>query len=545
MTNIKNIINNIIHNINNEKEKFIFTLIILIISLFRLILIFHIDLGVDEAHYALYGKYIDWSYFDHPPLTGWINGLFISIFGLNEFAVRIPSIILSIINSILLLKILNVLKASFSIKIWTLLAINFCFILNALSFMLLPDSILITLTILFVLNTLKLEQTNHLKYFCFLGIILGLSGLTKYSSFILPFILIIFWIKQKKLLDYLYNKGFYLMIFIAFLFILPIIYWNWQNDFISFRYQYGHVLAGKSLNLISFGKSFLIELIAFYPFYFFYAYLAFFILILYFLPSFLLRPPFNFIKKFVSNNAKKNNFLFVLFILSLSIVLFFLYSSFYNVVLPHWKAIFYFWFIPLGIYFLLNFQKKIVRLTVYFSIILNILITLILYAEVFLKIYPFKDYKTFYKDVYGWPQIMTIAEKIIKEDMSSSNKKSIAVSHWTLASRAWFYKIKKNINYPLYVIDDRFDQFDIWGEKLFLEESNDKNKYKNKNRNKGKSKNKSKNHDLLIINTHFFDNNWLNHIKCDEINLAKSIFIEIKNYKINKVQYWWCRNSNY
>ena len=32
-----------------------------------------IGLSVDEAHYLLYAAHPDWSYFDHPPLVGWVQ----------------------------------------------------------------------------------------------------------------------------------------------------------------------------------------------------------------------------------------------------------------------------------------------------------------------------------------------------------------------------------------------------------------------------------------------------------------------------------------
>jgi len=34
---------------------------------------FAIEFSVDEAHYALYAQHLAWSYFDHPPLVGWIQ----------------------------------------------------------------------------------------------------------------------------------------------------------------------------------------------------------------------------------------------------------------------------------------------------------------------------------------------------------------------------------------------------------------------------------------------------------------------------------------
>ena len=36
-----------------------------------------IGLSPDEAHYALYGAHLDFSYFDHPGLVGWLQAPFV------------------------------------------------------------------------------------------------------------------------------------------------------------------------------------------------------------------------------------------------------------------------------------------------------------------------------------------------------------------------------------------------------------------------------------------------------------------------------------
>ena len=46
---------------------------ICIAALVHLALGFSVEFSVDEAHYALYAKHLAWSYFDHPPLVGWIQ----------------------------------------------------------------------------------------------------------------------------------------------------------------------------------------------------------------------------------------------------------------------------------------------------------------------------------------------------------------------------------------------------------------------------------------------------------------------------------------
>ena len=76
-----------------KAEKRIFILILLF-SLIRLLVAPFFGLGVDEAHYVLYAKYLDWSYLDHPPLMGWLHAPFLYIFGAHEFLASLPNILL-------------------------------------------------------------------------------------------------------------------------------------------------------------------------------------------------------------------------------------------------------------------------------------------------------------------------------------------------------------------------------------------------------------------------------------------------------------------
>jgi len=64
------------------------------LTLIRLVVAPLFGLGVDEAHYVLYAKYLDWSYVDHPPLVGWVHVPFLYLFGANEFLARLPAILI-------------------------------------------------------------------------------------------------------------------------------------------------------------------------------------------------------------------------------------------------------------------------------------------------------------------------------------------------------------------------------------------------------------------------------------------------------------------
>lgn len=49
----------------------------------------------DEAYYWLWGRNLDWSYYDHPPLHAWIQGLFYTLFGQSLGILRLPTVLSS------------------------------------------------------------------------------------------------------------------------------------------------------------------------------------------------------------------------------------------------------------------------------------------------------------------------------------------------------------------------------------------------------------------------------------------------------------------
>ena len=77
----------------------LFWILTTITTFLRLSVIGKLGLTVDEAHYWVYSKFLDLSYYDHPPMIGYIIKLFTDVFGINEFAVRLPSVIIFVITS--------------------------------------------------------------------------------------------------------------------------------------------------------------------------------------------------------------------------------------------------------------------------------------------------------------------------------------------------------------------------------------------------------------------------------------------------------------
>lgn len=457
------------------------------LTLLRLIIAPQFGLGVDEAHYLLYGRYIDLSYFDHPPLVGWVQYIFISFLGENEFAARLGAIIIGTATLWMLYFFIFKITAKTSLALLGVLALSASFMFNALFVMLMPDTLLFVLIIPIIVATVALENDNSYKNWFMLGLLLGVAGLAKYTAilFIIPIVLYLLIKKRYKLF---YTPKMLVGIIPALLLITPVLVWNIQNDWMSFSYQSNHVVGSNTINWNGFLQSLGAQFGAYSPFL---SPLAF----------------YGLYKALRSKNAS----LFLSGLFGLVLILFFTYASLYKTALPHWSALFYLLFIPIGVIFL---WEKSSRWELYLkgAIGFGLLMSLLLYAELALKFVPQPDYQSLHRDIYGFDTIMKEANQLL----TNTPKEALAVTHWSVASRALFYNAPYNSE--VYLIDKRYDQFDIW--------------------QKGTPKGK----DLLFINTHDFHTDVAQTMHCGSIQEAKTVDIMLNHNKVNTIHYIWCKN---
>jgi len=467
------------------KEHRSFLLFITLVALLRLLIAPYIGLGVDEAHYLLYAVHLDWSYFDHPPLVGWTQYIFTSIFGLNEFGARVSAILIGFFTSLFLYQLIYNIDNNANRTFIAVLALYASLIFNALFLMLMPDTLLFLFIIPIIFATIDLQNdSSKLKNWLILGILLGLAGLSKYTAILFVVPIVLYFIIKKRY-ELFYSPKILITAITAFTIILPVIYWNIEHDWISFTYQSSHVVGSNHIHWSGFFKSLATQLGAYNPFL---VPLAF----------------YGLFKAFKS----KNDRLFLTALFGLTLILFFTYAALYKTALPHWSALFYMLFIPIGTYYMFDISKKYLK----FAIVFGLFISAIAYAELVFKFIPLPDYKSIHRDIYGWNTIMKKANAVITDD----KKEALGVTNWTLASRAMFYNHKYKSK--IYLIDKRQDQFDLW-----------EDKYK-----KGK--------DLIIINTHFFHKNVAKYMKCDKVYPITSFDITLNKHKINSIDLVMCKN---
>ncbi len=199
------------------------------------------DLFLEEAQYWLWSIELDWSYYSKPPLVAYLNFLSTSIFGHTELAIKFNAVSMGFVFTLFVYAIaFEIFKDPRKAFFTSLLVYAMPFFHTTFNFFL-TDAPLLAAWSGAVFYYLKALESNQIKYWILLGVCCGLGLLSKYTMVLFaPLVLVhLMWFHRERLLQ----KGPYLTLLVAAVFLTPVLIWNLQMDFISFR----HVAAiGKS-----------------------------------------------------------------------------------------------------------------------------------------------------------------------------------------------------------------------------------------------------------------------------------------------------------
>jgi len=204
----------------------------------KLIIGYYLPFSFDEAYYWVWSKHLQLSYFDHPGFVSWLFYLG-SPFESWGGAARFPAIIFGHSALWLWYQILKPYLNQREFLIWLCL----CLLSPLLGIGLIiitPDIPLLVFWSLSLLLILRGIETQKSLYYTLLGFSLGLGFCSKYH--IVLFVLctaiaIIFSEYIRKRIIYRYILYTFVGGFISS---LPVLIWNYQNDFISFFFQVNH-----------------------------------------------------------------------------------------------------------------------------------------------------------------------------------------------------------------------------------------------------------------------------------------------------------------
>ena len=407
---------------------------------------FSIEFSVDEAHYALYAQHLAWSYFDHPPLVGWIQWPLVVLTS-SEGLIRIIPELLWIISCILVYQVTleihhfiqgrnsgyltSSLPTANSCGLMAVLTVIAAPMPHVLAIGLLPDTLLTPLSLGIMLLALRwlIQDRFSISDWILLGVLLGLAGLSKYTAvFTALALLLVFFSARRK--SWISSAGFWLALLIALLCISPVLYWNWENDWISFKYQIAHGGGGEWL-WRRLGSFLGLQILVFGPL--------------------LIMGTYLFLRTCLHTRK-----LSLYALLGFFFIPFLIFASLSGGGgLPHWTTPAWFCLAPfagMGLAKAWSTQhRSIIRALFIFQIALCCIgFGFVLSGGIntaSIKSNPIAD-------LYGWK----IAGQKAAELSQATKADGIAVQNWTLASRAAWYA--KPI--PVFVLDQRKDQFDLW-----------------------------------------------------------------------------------
>ncbi len=458
-------------------EKGLFLLVILL----HIILALSVHLSPDEAHYALYATHLDWSYYDHPPMVGWLQWFFLQ-WSQTDLVMRLAPMISWTMGLYLSIVLYHRLRNDLVLRgenktsdlpqqhhrvgsvmvLWVTSPL-----LNLLGFALVPDCLLLPLVSAIMLLTWEMTHKDgmpELQQWVGLGILLGLSGLSKYTAVLLAcsaaFVLL--YAHGLKLLK---EKRCWLAFIIAILLITPIIYWNFKHEWSSFVYQFGHASGSQSWQVRKIILYLLVLMLAFGP--------LLFVAFIFKLGK-IQKNNHESIGQETSKNftiEKKSDALSVsMFTLAygLPTALLLIFLAGRGSTLPHWMAPAYVALIPLGALGLDQWQER--KPKIWLSILsFQVFCLFGLLGLIFSGGFgdekgqaaislagekPTSSKPNPFADLIGWDQ----AAKRAIELANQNRVNTLAVMNWTLASRvAWYARPM-----PVKVIQSHHDQFDLW-----------------------------------------------------------------------------------
>lgn len=183
------------------------------------------ELQDDEAYYWVFSKYLDWGYFDHPPMIAALIKMG-TVFFKGELAVRIVPLLLNTAT----LFITEKLTAEKSPFLFYAIALSIA-VLQISGFVAVPDVPLMFFTALFFLVYRKFLHASTWANTALLGIVAACLLYSKYHA-----VLIFFFVLLSNL-RLLRESKIYAAGLIALALFLPHLYWQYTHNWISFRYH--------------------------------------------------------------------------------------------------------------------------------------------------------------------------------------------------------------------------------------------------------------------------------------------------------------------
>ncbi|MBR2117301.1 MAG: glycosyltransferase family 39 protein [Pseudomonadota bacterium] len=196
------------------------------------------DLRTDEAYYWTFSKESVLSYLDHPPMIAWVVRLGTAIFGDTNFGARFGGLLAMWIAVAILGDIVWRLTRDRGAVVLAVLMPLAAPEYGLFASRILPDVALIPFSLAMVWSLVRLTQSDDGRWWLAAGLFGGLALLSKYTAIFFAPAILVFLLAPPWRMRWLRSPYPWSAVIIALLVFSPVLIWNWQHDWASFKFQF-------------------------------------------------------------------------------------------------------------------------------------------------------------------------------------------------------------------------------------------------------------------------------------------------------------------
>jgi 4-amino-4-deoxy-L-arabinose transferase-like glycosyltransferase len=209
----------------------------------RLIYAGVIELRTDEAYYWTWSKESVLSFLDHPPAIAWLIRFGTAIFGDTNLGVRFGGVVAMLVTQLLLADIVRRVTHDFRAVAFALLMPEAALYYGLLMAKVAPDTAMIPFAVAMLWSLVRLQESGDARWWLAAGLFAGLAALSKFTVIMLLPAVVAFALVPDWRRRWLASPYPWLAALIAVIVFAPVLIWNVQHDWASFRFQFVRAIA--------------------------------------------------------------------------------------------------------------------------------------------------------------------------------------------------------------------------------------------------------------------------------------------------------------
>ena len=215
-----------------------------------------IELRTDEAYYWTWSKENVLSFLDHPPMIAWFVRFGTAIFGDTNFGVRFAGLLAMLVTQLVLADIVRRVTHDIRAIILAVLMPEAAIYYGLLMAKVAPDVAMIPFAVAMVWALVRLADSDDARWWLAAGAFAGFALLSKFTAVMLLPAVLAFMLGPDWRRRWLTSPYPWAAVLIAVALFSPVLIWNYQQDWASFRFQSVRAVATHELSLRTVGDFF-------------------------------------------------------------------------------------------------------------------------------------------------------------------------------------------------------------------------------------------------------------------------------------------------